>query len=104
LAIYTELQLIRWSKHNVCVWKPINTRLTGRPKTRWEEDMKEDLRNMNINNWKNVSRTVLNERMRRPKLSDNEVLAPEEENNNNDDDNDDDNDNDDYIYIYIYIA
>jgi hypothetical protein len=61
------------------VWKPITTRLAGRPKTRWEKDMKEDLRNMIINNRKNASRTVLNERMRRPKLSDNEVVAPEEE-------------------------
>jgi len=32
-------------------WKPISTRLAGRPKVRWENDIKEDLRIMKINNW-----------------------------------------------------
>jgi hypothetical protein len=32
------------------VWKPITTRLAGRPKIRWENDIKEDLRIMKINN------------------------------------------------------
>jgi len=32
-------------------WKPISTRLAGRPKVRWENDIKEDLRIMEINNW-----------------------------------------------------
>lgn len=31
--------------------QPISTRLAGRPKIIWENDMKEDLRNMKINNW-----------------------------------------------------
>jgi hypothetical protein len=34
---------------------------------------------MKISNWKNACKTVLNERMRRPKLPSNEVVAPEEE-------------------------
>jgi hypothetical protein len=34
---------------------------------------------MKINNWKNASRIVLIERMRRPKLPNNEVVSPEEE-------------------------
>jgi hypothetical protein len=29
----------------------ISTRLAGRPKIGWENDIKEDLRIMNINNW-----------------------------------------------------
>jgi hypothetical protein len=33
---------------------------------------------MKINNCKNASRILLNERMRRPKLPNNEVTAPEE--------------------------
>jgi hypothetical protein len=32
-------------------WKPISTRLAGRPKIRWENDIKEDLGIMKINNW-----------------------------------------------------
>jgi hypothetical protein len=31
--------------------KPISSRLTGKPKIRWENDIKEDLRTMKINNW-----------------------------------------------------
>ena len=34
-------------------WKPISTRLTGRPKFRCENDVTEDLRIMKINNWIN---------------------------------------------------
>jgi hypothetical protein len=32
-------------------WKPIFRGLSGRPKTRWENDIKEDLRIVKINNW-----------------------------------------------------
>ena len=32
-------------------WKPVFTRLTERPKTRWENDIKEELRIMKISNW-----------------------------------------------------
>ena len=32
-------------------WKPIRTILAGRTKIRWNNDIKEDLRCMNINNW-----------------------------------------------------
>jgi len=34
---------------------------------------------MKINNWKNASRILLNQRMRSPKLPNNEVVEPEEE-------------------------
>jgi len=30
-------------------WKKISTRLAGRPKIGWENDIKEDLRIMNLN-------------------------------------------------------
>ena len=29
-------------------WKPVSKRLTGRPKTRWEDDVLEDIRSINI--------------------------------------------------------
>ena len=33
-------------------WKPMSKRPIGRPKTRWENDVLEDIRNMNVRNWK----------------------------------------------------
>jgi hypothetical protein len=33
-------------------WKPMSKRPIGRPKTRWEDDVLEDIRNMKIRNWK----------------------------------------------------
>jgi hypothetical protein len=36
-------------------WKPMSKRSTGRPKTRWKDDALEDIKSMNINNWKKVA-------------------------------------------------
>ena len=36
-------------------WKPMSKRPTGRPKIRWEDDVLEDIKNMNVRNWKNVA-------------------------------------------------
>jgi hypothetical protein len=36
-------------------WKPMSKRPTGRPKLRWEDDVLEDIRNMNVCNWENVT-------------------------------------------------
>ena len=33
-------------------WKPYATRPKGRPKGRWEDDMRNDLRKMGVTNWK----------------------------------------------------
>jgi hypothetical protein len=33
-------------------WKPLVTRSLGRPKNRWENDVKNDLTVMKIRNWK----------------------------------------------------
>jgi hypothetical protein len=33
-------------------WKPISTRSQGRPKLRRENDIKNDLKEMKLNNWK----------------------------------------------------
>jgi len=33
------------------VWKPLSTRLAGRPKIRWENDIREYLRIIKISNW-----------------------------------------------------
>jgi hypothetical protein len=35
-------------------WKPMSKRPTGRPETRWEGDVLEDIKSMKICDWKNV--------------------------------------------------
>jgi uncharacterized membrane-anchored protein YjiN (DUF445 family) len=34
-------------------WSPALTRSLGRPKNRWEDDVKTDITKMKITNWKN---------------------------------------------------
>jgi hypothetical protein len=36
-------------------WKPMSKRPIGRPKIRWENDVLEDIRNMNVRNWKKIA-------------------------------------------------
>jgi len=36
-------------------WKPVAKRPIGRPKTRWEGDVLEDRKSINISNWKKVA-------------------------------------------------
>jgi len=36
-------------------WKPMPKRPTGRPKTRWQDDVLEDIMSINISNWKKVA-------------------------------------------------
>jgi len=36
-------------------WKPMSKRPIGRPKTRWEEDVLEDIKGINVHNWKKVA-------------------------------------------------
>ena len=36
-------------------WKPMSKRPIGRPKIRWEDDVLEDIKSMNVSNWKNVA-------------------------------------------------
>jgi hypothetical protein len=35
--------------------KPMSKRPIGRPKTRWEDDVLKDKKNMNVRNWKKVT-------------------------------------------------
>jgi len=41
-------------------WKPISKRPMGRPKIRWEDDVKKDIQRLKVPNWK----TLLQERGR----------------------------------------
>jgi hypothetical protein len=36
---------------NIYKWKPITTRLQGRPKSRWDDIVKQDICKMKIKNW-----------------------------------------------------
>jgi hypothetical protein len=36
-------------------WKPMSKRPIGRPKTRWEDDVLEDIKSMKVFDWKNVA-------------------------------------------------
>jgi hypothetical protein len=36
-------------------WKPMYKRPIGRPKLRWEDDVSEDIKSMNLRNWRNVA-------------------------------------------------
>ena len=37
-------------------WKTMAKRPIGRPKTHWEDDILEDIRRMNVRNWKKVAK------------------------------------------------
>ena len=38
-------------------WKPMSKRPIGRPKTRLEDDVLEDIKSINISNWKKVAQS-----------------------------------------------
>jgi hypothetical protein len=37
----------------ICKWKPYASRAIGRPKSRWEDDVRKDWKTVKIRNWKN---------------------------------------------------
>ena len=51
-------------------WKPISKRPTGRPKIRWEDDVKKHVQRLKVPNWKTLSRIEEDGKkwLRRPKL------------------------------------
>jgi hypothetical protein len=51
-------------------WSPALTRSLGRPKNRWEDDVKTDITKKKITNWKNCIKTAPNGKnsLGRPKL------------------------------------
>jgi hypothetical protein len=59
----------------------IYTRLAGRPAIKWENDIKEDLRIMKINNWTKCFQDRVNWKdvVENAQTSNIEVLAPAEE-------------------------
>jgi hypothetical protein len=61
---YIKAQRLSWFGHlhripeermlkKVCKWKPMLRRPLGRPKNRWEDDIRNDIRKLKIKNWTN---------------------------------------------------
>jgi len=38
----------------ICCWKAISRRPIGRPKIRWEDDVRKDIQKSNVPNWKTL--------------------------------------------------
>ena len=64
---YIKAQRLAWFGHvhrmadssmvnKVYEWAPVLTRSLGRPKNRWEDDVKSDITKMKITNWKDCIR------------------------------------------------
>jgi len=64
---YIKAQRLAWFGHihrmpdnsmvkKVYEWTPVLTRSLGRPKNRWEDDVKSDITKMKITNWKDCIR------------------------------------------------
>jgi len=60
---FIKKQRLNWSGHVECMaednivqkikrWKSMCKRPIGRPKTRWEDDVLEAIKSINISNWK----------------------------------------------------
>jgi hypothetical protein len=58
---------LNWLSHNERIpeervvkkinnWKPIASRPIGKPKNRWDDDVRNDLKFMKVNNWKDCSK------------------------------------------------
>jgi len=46
----------RRTSKKILVWKPIGTRIRGRPRKRWITDMEEDMQIMGIKGWRKQCR------------------------------------------------
>jgi hypothetical protein len=66
LGLLKKKQRLNWLGHvermsedntvqKISRWKPMAKRPNGRPKMRWEDDVLEDARSMNVRNWKKMA-------------------------------------------------
>jgi hypothetical protein len=66
---YVKAQRISWRGHiermpddrtvkKITNWKPTAPRHIGRPKVRWEEDVRNDLKAMKVQNWKKLAQGI----------------------------------------------
>ena len=47
-------EIIYFKQFSIKRWKPKSKRPIGRPQTRWEDGVLEDIKSMNVRNWKKV--------------------------------------------------
>jgi len=63
---FIKIQRLNWFGHvermaednivqKIKRWKPGSKRPIGRPKTRWEDDVLDDKKSINVSNWKEVA-------------------------------------------------
>jgi len=63
---FINAQRIKWLGHiqrmdqgrptrKLLDWKPMGIRLVGRPRQRWQEDVREDLKKLKVKNWKEIA-------------------------------------------------
>jgi len=64
---FIKAQRMKWLEHiqrmdqarptrKLLDWKPMGTRPVGRPRQRWQEDVMEDLKKVNVKNWKETAK------------------------------------------------
>ena len=53
LALLGAHHFLHVSRIRVKGWKLVSKRPIGRPKSRWEDDVSEDIKTLNVRNWKN---------------------------------------------------
>jgi hypothetical protein len=64
---FIKAQRIKWLGHTqrmdkarptreLLDWKPMGTRLVGKPRKRWQEDVIEDLKKLKVKNWKEAAK------------------------------------------------
>jgi len=64
---FIKAQRIKWLGHiqrmdqarparKLLVWKPMGIRPVGRPRQRWQEDVMEDLKKLEVKNWKEIAK------------------------------------------------
>jgi len=85
IIIFIKSQILKWLGHveimpkergvtRIYKWKPLASRPKGRPKNRWEDDVRMDLQKMEIKNWKksvldrNLWRTIVERTKTRKEL------------------------------------
>ena len=56
LGVYGHIERMEETRmvKAIHVWKPISKRSMGRPKIRWEDDVKKDIQSLKVPNWKTL--------------------------------------------------
>ncbi|PSN53149.1 hypothetical protein C0J52_06267 [Blattella germanica] len=69
-------KILNFTGQKAIKWKPIGTRARGRPKSRWEEDVLDDLRKMKVNLNQAKDRAIWKKHIEKAKTFNFEVVEP----------------------------